>query len=111
LADNAGLDSVEILNKLRQKHTVAEDGRYYGVDVHNVSGIQNTYENFVWEPLVVKINAYTAACEAACIILSIDETVRNPKSEDKKKGGPGGVQRGRPQTMMMWWASHYLNCN
>jgi T-complex protein 1 subunit eta len=36
---------------------------------------------FVWEPIVVKRNALAAATEAACTILSIDETVKNPAAE------------------------------
>lgn len=40
---------------------------------------------FVWEPAVVKINALKAATEAACTILSIDETVRNPKAEQEEQ--------------------------
>ena len=48
----------------------------------------------VWEPAVVKINALTAASEAACLILSVDETIKNPKAE--QQGGGGGRGRGRP---------------
>lgn len=54
------------------------ENMYLGVDINN--GIGNSYESFVWEPLMVKVNALKAATEAACTILSIDETVRNPKS-------------------------------
>ena len=32
-------------------------------------------EAFVWEPSLVKINAVQAATEAACLILSVDETI------------------------------------
>lgn len=28
----------------------------------------DTFESFVWEPSVVKINALTAAAEAACLV-------------------------------------------
>lgn len=38
----------------------------------------NTYEAFIWEPTLVKLNALSSATEAACTVLSIDETVRNP---------------------------------
>ena len=41
----------------------------------------DTYESYVWEPSLVKVNALTAATEAACLVLSVDETVTNPKSE------------------------------
>ncbi|KAF9613004.1 hypothetical protein IFM89_004858, partial [Coptis chinensis] len=50
----------------------------YGVDI-NTGGIIDTFANFVWEPTVVKINAINATTEAACLILSVDETVKNPK--------------------------------
>lgn len=56
---------------------------YLGVDIN--TGVGNNYENYVWEPELVKINALKAATEAACTILSIDETVRNPKSEQEEQ--------------------------
>ena len=40
----------------------------------------DTFLSFVWEPSLVKVNAITAATEATCLILSVDETVRNPAS-------------------------------
>jgi T-complex protein 1 subunit eta len=81
LADNSGLDSTDYLNKLRQKHnTDGEEGRWYGVNVLKEK-ISDLYEEFVWEPEDVRIMVLTAATEAACTILSVDETVRNPKSE------------------------------
>ena len=48
-------------------------------------GVGNNKLSFVWEPLLVKVNALKAATEAACTILSIDETVRNPKSEQEEQ--------------------------
>ena len=89
IADNAGLDSLDIINKLRHRHGKYLDkigrgdseNKYLGVDIN--SGIGNSYEKFVWEPAIVKINALKAATEAACTILSIDETVRNPKAEQE----------------------------
>uniref|UniRef100_A0A161ZIE0 T-complex protein 1 subunit eta n=1 Tax=Daucus carota subsp. sativus TaxID=79200 RepID=A0A161ZIE0_DAUCS len=56
------------------------EGALYGVDI-NTGGIADSYANFVWEPAVVKINAINAATEAACLILSVDETVKNPKAQ------------------------------
>lgn len=78
LCDNAGFDSTNILNKLRQRH--AQGGIWYGVDIVKEDAADNM-EAFVWEPAVVKINALTAASEAACVILSVDETIKNPKSK------------------------------
>jgi len=34
-----------------------------GVDVNSASGICDTYQNFIWEPILVKQNALSAACE------------------------------------------------
>lgn len=79
ICDNAGLDSTDILNKLRMKHANGE--KWYGVDVDGTSGIRDNYEAFVWEPSLIKSNAISSATEAACLILSVDETVRNPQSE------------------------------
>lgn len=81
LADNSGIDSTDVLNKLRQKHTVeGEEGRWFGVNVLKEK-ISDLMEEFVWEPEEIRVNVLTAATEAACAILSVDETIRNPKSE------------------------------
>jgi T-complex protein 1 subunit eta len=95
LCDNAGFDATNVLNKLRQKHS--QDGRWYGVDINN-EDIADNFEACVWEPAVIKINALTAATEAACLILSVDETIKNPKSTtDPDAMAPGrGRGRGRP---------------
>ena len=62
----------------------------------DAGGVVDTYASFVWEPALVKINALTAATEAACLVLSVDETVRNPKSEGPDgQGGPGRGMPGR----------------
>jgi len=98
LAANSGGDATDILNKLRQKHhTGGPEGRCYGVDCINI-GIMNTYQNYVWEPIMVKENALASATEAACVILSIDETVKNQQSEQPKGMGKGkgkGKGKGR----------------
>jgi len=97
VAQNAGFDSTDILNKLRQKH--AAGGKYFGVDITN-DGICDTHQTFVWEPSVIKQNALSSAVEAACVILSVDETVRNPQSETEggaqaMRGAGRGRGRGR----------------
>jgi len=72
LAENSGMDSTDVLNKLRQKHAQGgEEGRWYGVNVLE-GDIQDLYEKFVWEPQQVRLNVLAAATEAACAILSVD---------------------------------------
>ena len=54
------------------------------------------------EPAIVKSNAITAASEAACLLLSVDETVKNPRSgqgEQQMGMPPGGMGRGRGRPM------------
>eukprot|EP01025_Chloroclados_australasicus_P020302 TRINITY_DN213_c0_g3_i1.p1 TRINITY_DN213_c0_g3~~TRINITY_DN213_c0_g3_i1.p1 ORF type:complete len:587 (-),score=93.81 TRINITY_DN213_c0_g3_i1:182-1774(-) len=100
LCENAGFDATDILNKLRQKHAQNDSqGKHFGVNV-NKGTIVDTYAEFVWEPALVKLNAVQAATDAACLILSVDETVKNPASEtpDMSGGGMGGgrgMGRGR----------------
>merc|ERR1719379_932488 len=95
LASNSGGDATDILNKLRMKHAAAGlEGRWFGVDCIECD-IIDTYKNYIWEPVLVKEHALNAACEAACLILSIDETVKNPQSEQPKGGGKGGKGKGK----------------
>ncbi|XP_042888332.1 T-complex protein 1 subunit eta-like [Penaeus japonicus] len=94
LCDNAGFDSTTILNKLRARH--AEGGKWFGVDVMS-EDIADNFIACVWEPAIVKINALTAASEAACLILSVDETIKSPRSSHDAPQGPmPGRGRGRP---------------
>lgn len=62
-------------------------------DENETGGIVDTFEAFVWEPALVKHNAIAAATEAAALVLSVDETVRNPRSSDPNAGGGGGAPR------------------
>lgn len=104
LCENAGLDSTDVLNQLRQEHFVGKgDNKWIGVDV-NEGGVCNTFEAHVWEPAVNKINSIQAASEAACLVLSIDETVRNPQSEQaqmENRGQLPGGGRGAPMSQAM----------
>lgn len=97
LCDNAGFDATNVLNKLRQKHALG--ATWYGVDIYS-EDVADNFEACVWEPSIVKVNALTAASEAACLILSVDETIKNPKSQapsDDRPYKPMGRGRGRPR--------------
>lgn len=72
LCDNAGFDATDILNRLRVEHR--KGNVWAGVDFDNET-VSNNLERFVWEPSLVKTNAIKAAVEAACLILSVDETI------------------------------------
>ncbi|KAI9654316.1 MAG: T-complex protein 1 subunit eta [Trizodia sp. TS-e1964] len=88
LCDNAGFDATDILNKLRVEHR--RGNIWAGVDFDN-EGVADNLERFVWEPSLVKVNAIQAAVEASCLILSVDETIKNQESQQ-----PGAAPRGLP---------------
>jgi len=77
------------------KNELLAGGMWYGVDIKNET-VADNMEAFVWEPALVKINYLQAATEAACLILSVDETVRNPKAQQQDEPVPTrGRGRGR----------------
>src|SRR5690242_7237164 len=100
LCDNAGFDATDMLNKLRQKHAQRKGwclmigGLWYGDDMETET-IADNFEKFVWEPTLVKINMIASATEAACLILSVDETVKNPQAEQQQQQMSRGRGRGR----------------
>ena len=89
LAENAGLDPVEIIMKLRAAHAKPE-GLWHGINV--LSGdIEDMVKLGVLEPASVKANAIKAGTEAATLILRIDDLIAATKmgkeEEEKGKGG------------------------
>ncbi|CDJ64536.1 TCP-1/cpn60 family chaperonin, putative [Eimeria necatrix] len=87
LTRNAGFDCTDTLNRLRQKHAAANnEACWMGVDCVG-GGIVDSMAAHVWEPAAVKQHAIAAATEAACLLLSIDETITQPNPQDRK-GGP-----------------------
>ncbi|KAJ2066173.1 T-complex protein 1 subunit eta, partial [Coemansia sp. S142-1] len=61
--------------------------------------VTDLFAKFVWEPALVKTNAIASAIEAACLILSVDETVTSQKSQDPMAGGQPMPGRGRGMPM------------
>ncbi|KAH3686196.1 hypothetical protein WICPIJ_002830 [Wickerhamomyces pijperi] len=93
LCENAGFDGTDLLNKLRMAH--AKGQTWYGIDFVNES-IGDNFESFIWEPALVKINALSSATEAAVLVLSVDETIKNKESSAPNAGmapppGRGGM--------------------
>lgn len=96
LSENSGMDSTEMLNKLRQIHTTkGDEGRWHGVDVLG-GKISDLMEAFVWEPEIVRNNVMSAATEAACTILSVDQTIKNPQSEQQQAQAAGRLDGTNP---------------
>ncbi len=86
LAENAGLESIDILVGLRAAHE-KRNGNLMGVNVFT-GKITDMYENGVIEPLSVKEQAIKSAAEAASMILRIDDVIASTKPKEEKAGGP-----------------------
>lgn len=117
LCENAGIDAMDTLSALRRKHSQeGDDAKWYGVNIEE-GGITDTFELGVWEPSDNKMNSFNAATEAACVILSIDETIISPPSQDPgaqasgMMGGAGGppMGGGAPMGGMMGSAMDVAN--
>jgi len=91
LAENAGLDPIDIMVALRAKHE-SEQTPYFGVDVFS-GRIKDMVELKVVEPLRVKQQALKSATEAANMILKIDDLIAS-KSGGKGMMPPSGMPPG-----------------
>jgi thermosome len=98
LAENAGLDPVDILSELRNRHQKGET--WAGIDV--LAGkVEDMTKINVYEPLAVKKQIIKSANEAASMILKIDDVIASQKmkSPPMPPGGMGGMG-GMPGGMM-----------
>ena len=77
LAENGGLDPIDIMVSLRSAHE-KKDGMNYGVDVLK-GGVKDMKKQGVIEPLRVKEQAIRSAAEAASMILRVDDVIAAAK--------------------------------
>jgi thermosome len=90
LAENAGLDTIDILSELKVQH---EKGKIWaGVNVYN-GKVEDMKKLEVLEPLSVKTQIIKSATEAATMILRIDDVIAGGKMKTPPMppGGPGGM--------------------
>ncbi|MDO8467553.1 MAG: thermosome subunit alpha [Nanoarchaeota archaeon] len=81
LAENAGIDPIDILTELRSRHDAGE--RNVGLNLFN-NRIENVLEARIIEPYQIKSQAINSASEVAIMILRIDDVIA---SQDKRKKG------------------------
>ncbi|MBN2154979.1 MAG: thermosome subunit [Candidatus Lokiarchaeota archaeon] len=82
LAENAGMEPMEILAKLHSKHEQSS-GQFYGINL-DTKEIYDAFANGVCEPTRVLQQAIKSATEMSMMILRIDEVI----SASKEGGGP-----------------------
>ncbi|MET1124384.1 MAG: thermosome subunit beta, partial [Archaeoglobaceae archaeon] len=85
LAENAGIDPIDVLVELRKAHE--EGNKYAGVDVETGKVI-DMKEAGVLEPLRVKTHAIRSATEVAVMLLRIDDVIaaKGLEKEKEKEG-------------------------
>jgi thermosome len=88
LADNAGLDPIDILVALRAAHE-EKDGMWKGINVFT-GDVVNMMDDAVLDPLSVKVQAIKSAVEVSSMILRIDDVIASAKSPPPPPGGGGG---------------------
>ena len=89
LAENAGLDPIDVMVALRSSHEKA-DGLWMGVDVVTGKPVEMMKLGVI-EPVIVKEQAIKSAVEAASMILRIDDVIAAAKPPPTPpKGPPGG---------------------
>ncbi|MDI9633217.1 MAG: thermosome subunit alpha [Methanolinea sp.] len=94
LAENAGLDPIDMLVELRAAHEKGK--KTYGLNVFEGKA-EDMLKAGVVEPLKVKTQAIASAAEAATMILRIDDVIAASKAAPPAggpKGGPGGESGG-----------------
>ncbi|MCD6510154.1 MAG: thermosome subunit, partial [Thermoprotei archaeon] len=95
LAENAGLDPIDIITELRAAHEKG-DGWKYGVDVFE-GKVSDMVAKGVIEPISVKLQAIRSALEVATLLLRIDDIIAASKLEEEKKG-KGGTEEEKEET-------------
>jgi T-complex protein 1 subunit eta len=91
LSDNGGIDSTDVLTQLRKAHKSGH--KWHGVNFTDPNQpVADNFTSFVWEPSLVKLNAIEAATEAACMILSVDETIQNAAKDHTLPNHPSKMR-------------------
>lgn len=98
LAENAGLDPIDVLTELRNMHDNGK--KWAGVNVITGKAMDSFAEGVI-EPLKIKTQAIKSASEVSVMILRIDDVIAGGKggSHEQGAGGMGGMG-GMPPGMM-----------
>ncbi|MCL4407003.1 TCP-1/cpn60 chaperonin family protein [Candidatus Parvarchaeota archaeon] len=91
LAENAGMDPIDILVELRAEHQKGK--KWAGVNLLDVykPKVSDMYTEGVIEPLRTKKQAIKSASEVAVMILRIDDIIAAGKSANQSTQPPGGM--------------------
>ena len=101
LAENAGMDSIDVVIELKNAHNNKKGGKNFGVNVLE-NRVSDMIAAKVLEPLRVKTQAVQSATEVASMILRIDDVIASKKMSPSEMGPPPGAggMGGMPPGMM-----------
>ncbi|MFX1455538.1 MAG: TCP-1/cpn60 chaperonin family protein, partial [Promethearchaeota archaeon] len=88
LAENAGLDQIDTLVRLRASHQ--QGNKFAGTDLDTGDVVNDMLKVGVVEPTVVKVQAIKSSAEATSMILRIDDVIAAQKSAGPPGMPPGG---------------------
>ncbi len=88
LAENSGLDPIEIITELKSAHDKGQ--KWAGVDVF-AGKVFDAWKAGVIEPLKIKTQAVSSAAEVAVMILRIDDVIAGGSSKNSMPQMPPGM--------------------
>ncbi len=91
LAENAGLDPLDIIVELRASHEKGQ--RWFGVDPFE-GKVKDMMKDNVVEPAAVKEQILKSASEAASMLLKIDDIVASGKAREEARPPKGPEEEG-----------------
>ena len=92
LAENAGLDPIDVLTELKAAHD--KNQKWAGIDVFT-GKVKDSWRAGVMEPLAIKTQATKSASEVATMILRIDDIIAGSGGGEMPMP-PGGMPPGMP---------------
>ncbi len=81
LAENAGLDPIDVLTKLRAAHE--KSGEWHGINVFT-GEVMDAWKEGVIEPLKIKTQALSSATDVAEMILRIDDVILGKPTKERR---------------------------
>ncbi len=88
LAENAGLDPIDVLTEMKSKHNSGDKNA--GLNLFN-NKIENVLQANIIEPYKIKSQAINSATDVAIMILRIDDVIASDSSGEKMNySGPPG---------------------
>jgi len=88
LAENAGLDPIDMLTAIKAEHE--KGNKWHGIDVFQ-GKVVDVWAQGVVEPLKIKTQAIKSASEVVELILRIDDVIAGSRSSQAPQMPPGGM--------------------